>query len=284
MDDEDQSVFITAAPTYQQNQNIIDEYMASYEELNLLVDNIDQHFVRTLTQYESDFVVAYKGQMLKVQKELKFLKAKQNEVLGKLMGDDEITSLQRQIKWFKATAIKLNEILERQKVEIQASKFRKATQDKDHQFLNKHVKEVKQKNRLIQQAIEVTEGQNQKLASFWDEIDKPQKQFQPGEDLAQTRSQFDTHNLEDDIAPKILTLVQTSESVEQCDQQIIAFFEQYDKSLEMELEFKSEQLALLKRQNKKLLNKQASDFTECSEFEKLLLDAVDVCRKDVVKS
>ena len=32
-----------------------------------------------------------------------------------------------------------------------------------------------------------------------------------------------------------------------------------------------------------MLNKQASEFTECSEFENLLLDAVDACRKDVAK-
>jgi hypothetical protein len=39
----------------------------------------------------------------------------------------------------------------------------------------------------------------------------------------------------------------------------------------------------LKEKNKKVLNKHASEFTECSEFENLLLDAVDVCRKDVIK-
>ena len=47
--------------------------------------------------------------MLKVEKELKFLKNKQTEQKGKLMGDDEITNLQRSIKWFKLAAIKLNE-------------------------------------------------------------------------------------------------------------------------------------------------------------------------------
>lgn len=67
--------------------------MSSYQQLNELVDHIDKHFVNTLNQYEQDFLVAYKGQMLKVERELKFLRAKQNEVMGKLMGDDEITSL-----------------------------------------------------------------------------------------------------------------------------------------------------------------------------------------------
>lgn len=67
------------------------------------------------------------------------------------------------------------------------------------------------------------------------------------------------------------------------DARIIKFFEAYDMSLQADLEYKTEQLQFLKQQNKKMLNKQASSFTECSEFENLLLDAVDVCRKDVVK-
>ena len=50
--------------------------------------------------------------MLKVEKELKFLKSKQNELVGKLMGDDEITNLQKGISWFKTAASKLNQILE----------------------------------------------------------------------------------------------------------------------------------------------------------------------------
>jgi hypothetical protein len=35
--------------------------------------------------------------MVKVERELKFLKSKQNELVGKLMGDDEITNLQTSI-------------------------------------------------------------------------------------------------------------------------------------------------------------------------------------------
>jgi len=59
--------------------------------------------------------MAYKGQMLKVEKELKFLKAKQAEQAGKLMQDDDITNLQTSIAWFKSEAVKLNQILEAQK-------------------------------------------------------------------------------------------------------------------------------------------------------------------------
>ena len=62
--------------------------------------------------------------MVKVEKELKFLKTKQAEQAGKLMKDDDITTLQESIAWFKSEAVKLNEILEKQKYQMQRSKNR----------------------------------------------------------------------------------------------------------------------------------------------------------------
>jgi len=56
--------------------------------------------------------------MDKVKAELKFLKNKQNDLVGKLMGDDEITNLQASIKWFKQSAVKLNRILDQQRNSI----------------------------------------------------------------------------------------------------------------------------------------------------------------------
>lgn len=56
--------------------------------------------------------------MVKVQKELKFLKNWQTEQNKKMMGDEEITNLQSSIAWFKTEAVKLNEILDGQKQEI----------------------------------------------------------------------------------------------------------------------------------------------------------------------
>ena len=72
-------------------------------------------------------------------------------------------------------------------------------------------------------------------------------------------------------------------TAETVDSTVIKFFEVYDESLVNELDEKNRQLSLLKHKNKLILNKQASEFTECSEFENLLLDAVDVCRNEVIK-
>jgi hypothetical protein len=87
--------FITATDTRCDDQLLTYQYY--YEQLHLVIESIDSHFVKTLKSHEQDFLTAYRGQMVKVERELKFLKAKQNELVGKLMGDDEITNLQTSI-------------------------------------------------------------------------------------------------------------------------------------------------------------------------------------------
>lgn len=53
--------------------------------------------------------------MMKVYKELAFLKEKANEANGDLMNDGTITQLQKNIKWYKTEALSLNKILDGQK-------------------------------------------------------------------------------------------------------------------------------------------------------------------------
>lgn len=64
---------------------------------------------------------------------------------------------------------------------------------------------------------------------------------------------------------------------------VVKFFQAYTESKVNEIQWSNQQLIDLKLYNKQILNKQAAEFTECSEHENLLLDAVDACRKDVMK-
>ena len=45
-------------------------------------------------------MAAYKGHMMKVKRELEFLRDKAIEAAGKLSNDDSITKLEKRIKWF----------------------------------------------------------------------------------------------------------------------------------------------------------------------------------------
>jgi hypothetical protein len=68
--------------------------------------------MNTLDEHEADFTNAYKGQMLKVKRELQHLKDKADEAERELMQNDLIMSLRNSISWFKGEALKLDETLE----------------------------------------------------------------------------------------------------------------------------------------------------------------------------
>ena len=89
-----------------------DESLLAFEKLNQAVDDIEGQFQFVLDLHKSEFLNAYKGHMVKVHKELEFLKKRANEATGKLMNDDTVTNLRSSISWFKNEALKLDGILD----------------------------------------------------------------------------------------------------------------------------------------------------------------------------
>ena len=92
--------------------------------------------------------------MMKVRRELAFLKEKSNEANGKLMNDDRITQLQDGIKWFKTEALSLNKILDNQKNKLEKERNMKKEMHKNIECLFKNLKEQMKQNRLLQAASE----------------------------------------------------------------------------------------------------------------------------------
>ena len=131
-------------------------YEVYQKQLDDVISQIDSHFVNTLKKHEVSFIKAYKSQMCKVEKELKFLKNKKEEQAGKLMKDDDITNLQASIAWFKSEAVKLNIILDCQKNQMSKSKYNLKENDKEKKTLTDHLKETRRQNKLMHLATEKT--------------------------------------------------------------------------------------------------------------------------------
>jgi hypothetical protein len=158
--------------TKQQLKLLYQESIRTYNELNELIQHIDSHFLRTLTAYEQDFLTAYKGQMLRVEKELIFMREKQKEFSGKLMGDNEIVLLQQQITWFKKTAQELNRMIDRQREQMESAKLREVTTKKDEQFLAANLKSLKLENKQLRMQAEIGREKVQKLDAWFEENDR----------------------------------------------------------------------------------------------------------------
>ena len=104
--------------------------------------------------HEHDFINAYKIYMMKVYKELAFLKEKANEANGDLMNDGTITQLQKNIKWYKTEALSLNKILDGQKNKLEKEKNNKREMNENIEFLHTNLKEQMKQNKILKAAAE----------------------------------------------------------------------------------------------------------------------------------
>ena len=119
-----------------------------------------------LENHENDFMAAYKGHMMKVKRELEFLRDKAVEAAGKLSNDDSITNLQQKIKWFQQQALVLDSILEGQKREVQKLKTNRINTISDNKFIKQQVKDAIKHNKLLEVALNKTQKQSDALRQF----------------------------------------------------------------------------------------------------------------------
>jgi len=87
--------------------------------------------------------------MMKVRKELEYLKTKQNEANGAMMNDERITSLRRWIQWFKIKSIELDAQLNKQKEFDKAQREEKKNKVESLAFLKNAVKESMKQNKSL---------------------------------------------------------------------------------------------------------------------------------------
>lgn len=73
--------------------NNTNQVKETFEDVQKTLGNYDDLLMNVLTQHEEDFLYAYKQHMLKIERELQFLKMKANEQDAKLTQDVKIISL-----------------------------------------------------------------------------------------------------------------------------------------------------------------------------------------------
>lgn len=152
----------------------------SVNRMNYCVENIENQFEAVLMNHEKDFMAAYRGHMTKVKKELTHLKKKAEDAAGKLSNDDNITKLQKSIKWFQGEAKVLDQFLEGQKREVQKLKTQKLNTQDDNRFLKQQVKDAMKHNKLLEVANNKTERQCDALRQFLEKNKQTKKRSDLG--------------------------------------------------------------------------------------------------------
>ena len=128
-----------------------------------MLSDYDLQLNKVLQKHEDDFLAAYRTHMMKVEKELYFLKNKANEQESKLSSDDRIVTLEAQQKWFQDELEKLMEMSRRNMGEIDSLEVKLFQFKDEKQFMEEQVKASKRQNKLITVAINKSEKHYQDL-------------------------------------------------------------------------------------------------------------------------
>jgi hypothetical protein len=106
-----------------------------------------------LLKHEDDFLSAYKTHMMKVEKELFYLKNKATEQESRLAQDDRIVTLEKQQTWFADEMDKLRKMKADNQNDIDRLQVKVFQYNDEKGFMEEQVKASKRQNKLLTVAI-----------------------------------------------------------------------------------------------------------------------------------
>ena len=93
--------------------------MQYHNQIHNVLENFDEHLDHILERNEKDFLTAYRGHMLKVQKELEFFKTKTSEQEFRLRTNEHVQKLEKSLEWFRDEALNLGKQMNQFKADSQ---------------------------------------------------------------------------------------------------------------------------------------------------------------------
>lgn len=123
-------------------------------DLQTLADQLDRKVESKLEGNENAYFQAYTSHMRKVQEKFRELKQKADEEATKTRRDAKIHSLEKQLEWFMAEAMRLDEQCQKHKKDLDKWKGKAEALEDDRQFLENQIKGAKRHNKALRGAVE----------------------------------------------------------------------------------------------------------------------------------
>ena len=136
---------------------------SNFENVTDFLGDYDERIVKVLAQHEEDFLYAYKMHMVKIEKELQYLKLKAREQDAKLTQDARIVSLEKQLKWFEQEFNELMQVKERNEQAIEDIKGQCKTLVHGTNELRSFVKAQQRHKKLLNVALSKAKHQKTDL-------------------------------------------------------------------------------------------------------------------------
>jgi len=121
--------------------------------LNVYINKIDEYYDLTISKHDRDFINAYMLTMNKYRKQLTDLKQQAEDAAGALLRDDKVSSLHKQIHWFKHEAGVLESNIESQSRDIKKFEMRVGRLNEDRKFLKDQTKDAMKQNKILEVAL-----------------------------------------------------------------------------------------------------------------------------------
>eukprot|EP00347_Sterkiella_histriomuscorum_P001031 403373603 len=152
------------------NQNIIT--MTIHVEIHNVISDLDDKIDGMIVKHEKDFMAAYRGHMLKIQKELVAMKKKCSEQEFALRRDEKIMSLERQLEWFRSEALNLSKLYKHHTREAESLRQKNETLEEEKQFLMMQITKQKRQSKLLKMALGKTQDNCSQLIQYQRDIKK----------------------------------------------------------------------------------------------------------------
>jgi len=124
-----------------------------HDTLNGLVDNLDSKVRILLNENQTNFLMAYKEQMMHIQKELKALKKKIDEETYKRKNDERMNILEQERDWFRTEAIRLDKVCKEQQRVLTELKFKLKLTNEDKNYYEEFVLTAKKENKALKEEL-----------------------------------------------------------------------------------------------------------------------------------
>ena len=111
-----------------------------HEKFEGHIDQLDEYYFLKYDKHDQSIIFAFDQKLKEHQKQLTKYKKIAEDKAGAILKDDKVSSLQRQIQWFRHEAIKLDDIIAKQTREIAKMQGKLGVTHGDRGFIKQQVK------------------------------------------------------------------------------------------------------------------------------------------------
>jgi len=258
-------------PVPSQSDDPSEKIQEYFSLLNSQVERLDLKVEEILQRHEVDFLSAFKGHIFGLQKEVMEMRRQLDEKETDLHKNQQIANLSKAVQWMQEEGVKFGEMLRRVKLDSEKWKSKAQALEADNAFLERQVKMMKRRERLIFQSREGRQLPSMRKNDTNEAT--PEQLSTKSTSPVRDREQDSCPSLGELLAKHGLTDTPAAKDLEDLTNRITAQASQTIRHLQAALDRRAKQMRILTVQN-------TQNFSTQSELQKIFVDCVEEVRRE----